>query len=94
MIRIVYWASDGKKRNIEAEDEDDLHRQLCDIETDVTKLKGLFGVLHEMYGLNTKFMPEVVVEAAWKAVPKYTWWRRLLINSRGYFPSRNDKRTR
>ena len=78
MIRIVYWSSDGKKHNIEAEDEDDLHRQLRDIEKDPTKLKGLFGVLRELYGLDPKCMPEDVVEAAWKAVPKYTWWRSLL----------------
>lgn len=78
MIRKVYWASDGKKHIIEAEDEDDLHRQMRDIETDVTKLKGLYGVTRELYGLNPKCMPEDVVEAAWKAVPKYTWWRSLL----------------
>jgi hypothetical protein len=78
MIRIVYWASDGKKRNIEAEDEDDLHRQIRDIEKDPTKLQGLFAVIRELYGQDPKCKPEDVVEAAWKAVPKYTWWRSIL----------------
>lgn len=85
MIRIGYWTSDGKKRIIEAEDEEDVYRQIRDIEKDPTKRVGLFTVLRELYGWDPKLMPEEMVEAAWKAVPRYTWWRRLLYKFKRIF---------
>lgn len=36
-----------------------------------TKPKGLYEALCELYGWDPKRKPEDVVEAAWKAVPKY-----------------------
>ena len=41
------------------------------IQKDVTKPKGLFEALRELYGQDLKCGPEDIVEAAWKAVPKY-----------------------
>lgn len=35
-----------------------------------------------------KCRPEDVVEAAWKAVPKYTWWRCLLYKFKRIFSFR------
>jgi len=36
-----------------------------------TKPKGLYETLCELYGWDPKPKPEDVIEAAWKAVPKY-----------------------
>lgn len=88
MIRIGYWTSDGKKHIIEAEDEDDMHRQMREIETEITKKSGLYAALCELYGQDPKCRPEELVEAAWKAVPKYTWWRRLLYKFKRIFSFR------
>ena len=44
--------------------------KIRDIEKDV-KPKGLFEALRELYGQDLKCRPEDIVEAAWKAVPKY-----------------------
>ena len=85
MISREYWASDGKKHIIEAEDENDMHRQMRDIETEITKRNGLFGALRELYGADPKCRPEDVIEAAWKAVPRYTWWRCLLYKFKRIF---------
>lgn len=41
-------------------------------ENDEMKPKGLYVALCELYGWDPKCRPEDVVEAAWKAVPKYT----------------------
>jgi len=41
-----------------------------DIEKDV-KPNGLLEALRELYGQDLKFRPEDIIEAAWKAVPKY-----------------------
>ena len=85
MISREYWASDGKKHIIEAEDEDDMHRQMRDIETEVTKRSGLYAALCKLYGRDPKCRPEEVIEAAWKAVPRYTWWRCLLYKFKRIF---------
>ena len=85
MISREYWASDGKKHIIEAEDEDDMHRQMREIETEITKSYGLYAALCKLYGRDPKCRPEDVVEAAWKAVPKYTWWRCLLYKFKRIF---------
>jgi len=86
MISREYWASDGKKHIIEAEDEEDMHRQIRDIENDVTKSGGLFEAICEMYGRDPKCRsPEDVIEAAWKAVPRYTWWRHILYRFKSIF---------
>lgn len=82
------WLSDGKKHIIEAEDEDDMHRQMRDIETEVTKASGLYAALRELYNQDPKCRPEEVVEAAWKGVPKYTWWRCLLYKFKRIFSFR------
>lgn len=42
-----------------------------DTEKDVTKPKSLFEALRDLYGQDLKCGPEDIVEAAWKAVPKY-----------------------
>ena len=42
-----------------------------DTENDATKPKGLFEALRELYGQGLKYRQEDIVEAAWKAVPKY-----------------------
>lgn len=88
MISREYWASDGKKHIIEAEDEDDVHRQMREIETEITKRYGLYKALCELYGWDPKCRPEEVVEAAWKAVPKYTWWRHILYKLKRIFSFR------
>lgn len=89
MISREYWASDGKKHIIEAEDEDDMHRQMRDIETEITKKSGLFGALCELYNRDPKNRgPEDVIEAAWKAVPKYTWWNHILYKLKRIFSFR------
>lgn len=65
--------------------EENMHRQICDIENNDMKPKGLLGALCEVYGQDLKYRPEDVVEAAWKAVPKYTWWRHLLYKFKRIF---------
>lgn len=85
MISREYWASDGLKYNIEADDEDDMRRQIRVIENEVAKPKRLFEALCEVYGRDPKCRPEEVVEAAWKAVPRYTWWRHLLYKLKRIF---------
>jgi len=85
MISREYWDSDGKKHIIEAEDEDDMHRQMREIESEITMTSGLFAVLRELYGADPKCRPEDVVEAAWKAVPRYTWWRAILYKFKRIF---------
>lgn len=85
MISREYWDSDGKKHIIEADDVDDMHRQMREIESEITMTSGLFAVLRDLYGADPKCRPEEVVEAAWKAVPKYTWWRALLYKFKRIF---------
>lgn len=88
MISREYWASDGKKHIIEAEDEDDMHRQMREIETEITKASGLYEALCKLYNRDPKCRPEEVIEAAWKAVPRYTWWRCLLYKLKRIFSFR------
>lgn len=45
--------------------------KIRDIDKDATKPKGLYEALCELYGWDPKGRPEDLVEAAWKAVPKY-----------------------
>ena len=86
MISREYWASDGTKHTIEAKDEDDVHRQMREIENYITKPKGLYEALCDLYGWDKKNRsPEDVIEAAWKDVPKYTWWRHLLYKFKRIF---------
>lgn len=42
-----------------------------EIENYITRPKGLYEALCELYGCDAKCRHEDIVEAAWKAVPKY-----------------------
>lgn len=60
---------------------------------DDTNPNSLLSALRELYGKDLKFRPEDVVEAAWQAVPKYTWWRHILYKFKTIFSFSKRKRS-